>query len=983
MKKKLLLAAFAMVSTLGAFAQKNIGDYVFTATQKVKILGENLVKNGNFAEGTDGWTDAAGEALNTEVWSVEAGVGPNGENVLQSMNGGTAEAALCGKWAITESGGYVVMFDIKGDTYTPTYQSVGVNNSIDFWFSADANDNEFNRKMDRRNDPKQGLVPFDDGTIDIATTSGYNDEWKTIAFFALGENGKNILMRMERLSQNTQITNIQIYKAQEVFDSRILDSKLAFVDKLIATGKFQQDTENGFIDNVVGTIRGMKEDPSSLDNKNEVEGLLASYDEELVAWFNANGADMLKDEKRWSTYGDTRKMDGIGGNWKGTGGRWFHMNNGGSNVITNDGDEIGHRLQGGMAAGAASQYYTITPKTAGTYMFSLDVTGYYMMGSASAMDVLTGVGTNYLPDFYREFKGVTMFAGKDVLGGDAAANETLDAEQEGQKIDCGAINNPNAKQNCQKFVVFYEVSQADVDAKTPINFGITYIPTDAPNKLGSNVNIANPQILLIGETQDEADYKNEVAAIIVQQGPLKERLDWAREDLQKTAVDGYPWGKGDLQAKIEEIQPTYDESLTVIDAEGNVLNEALIREYLANKKVDAAAQLYSEVLLQAVKDMNSARTAYSNTNKPIRDYRSQVSGAESVLADPMYGAGDKATFQGVINETVAMLDQILAVTTDDTRDADIETMNAQLAVLAEAIVAFKESATLQPIIDIDFSNGFSTDEEDNDIIKGAKGVMVFDSGVANPTQNVVITNEEKGIGEMSYALGVNSELLDVLRVGNGKAWVNIDEADQPAADDILRFEFDMWLLRLTDGYITIDLLNAADQRVAGFSYCSYTETVAYNDFNNEAGEGMPLNKNVAVANTTGDAGSCADNNKTSFNLLLNYRTAKAQGIVISPTATNTGAPVPFRTAVDESTPLEDTKVVKFQLSSNYKNYPGRRCWFDNLKVYKYKAGEEDGIANVAVENAANADAIYTLSGVKVAKAQKGFYIQNGKKFVVK
>lgn len=54
--------------------------------------------------------------------------------------------------------------------------------------------------------------------------------------------------------------------------------------------------------------------------------------------------------------------------------------------------------------------------------------------------------------------------------------------------------------------------------------------------------------------------------------------------------------------------------------------------------------------------------------------------------------------------------------------------------------------------------------------------------------------------------------------------------------------------------------------------------------------------------------------------------------------------------------------------------------FDNIKITNNTA---TGIEDVNVETSNTNDAIYTLSGVRVDKPQKGVYIKNGKKFVVK
>ncbi|MCR4602106.1 MAG: hypothetical protein K5683_01060 [Prevotella sp.] len=970
MKKRLLTLAALVVAFVGSSFAYNIGDYAYTSTQRVKILGENIVQNGDFTLGTEGWTNAAGEGTSADVWSMEEAAGPNGENAIMSLNGSTDDAALCRAWTLS-GGTYLITYDIKGEGTNGTGIVSGASSCVDIFLTT------------------SGTLTKADGDVNVSTVDGYKDVWKTNAYAFVAEEGQSLVMHVEKLATNTQLTNVKIYPAKVVYDDRILQQKLAYVDRLIATGKFVQDTENEFIGNIVEVMRSML-GTTELDDASNAEVLVAEYENELLSWLDVNAADLLKEEKKWSAYGDTRKQNAFG-NWKGGyRGRWFHKNNGGSNEITNDGDEIGYRFQGGNALQSERIAYSLVPNKAGTYMFSLDVVGHYMAGtSGKVYNFLPGTTDNYVTDWNRDFKGVTVYAGKEEMVADDTDAER-NVEQEGQKVDCGVISNPNAKLNCQRFVVFYEVSQAQVDAGEPLYFGIAYVPdAEVTAKLGCNVNIANPQIRLIGVTQDEIDFENEVAKIIVQQTALNERLGWAKDDVVKTAQDGYPWGKADLQAVIDQCQPAYDASLEVVDAEGNVKNADLINEFLDYVK-NGTGTAYSDSLLRVVQAVNSGRSAYSNINKPIANYRQEIADAEAVRDDVMNAQGDKKTFQAAIDAAIAKLDEVLAVTTDETREADEEMLTAQLALLAEAVEAFKQSAALTPIVDIDFSNGFEpwVDAEGITLgllIKGAAGQMTFPDGVANAESNVVLTNESKGIGEMSFALGVGEELLDVLRVGNGSATVEIAEADRAGDDEVIRFNFNAWLLRLTDGYFTIDLLNAADQRVAGFSYCSYSEAVAYNDFNNEANEGMILNKSTAVANTTGDAGSHTDSNKSGFSLIVDYKAKAVQGIIEGPNGFTTGQLIPLRTQVDEETPLEDNKVAKFVLTSNYKNYPGRRCWFDDLQVFKYASQADgpivDGISTIASEPVVKG--IYTLSGQKVEKAVKGLYIVNGKKVLVK
>lgn len=949
-----------MVSSAFAY---NVNDYAYTATQRVKILGENLVTNGTF-ETKDGWTNAAGEEISADVWDIalNAGSGPNGENVITCLSGSTADAALCRSWELP-SGQYIVMYDIKGESNGVTGIVNGNSSCADFFLTS------------------SGTMTKADGDVQVAGVDGFKDVWKTNAFTFFIEDGQKLVMHFEKLAANTMVTNVQIYPAQIVYDDRILQSKLDYVDKLIATGKFVEDTDNGFIENVVGYMRSIM-GTEEMDDPSNVAAVMEAYEEELLAWLNKNAADMLKDEKRWSEYTDTRKMDGIGGNWKGTGGRWFHINNGGSNEITNDGDEIGHRFQGGVE-GNASQYYTITPANAGTYMFSLDVVGHYMAGGKSNQTYVSGTGDNYVTDWNRDFTGVTVYAGKDIMGSDPEANAAMNIEQEGQKVECGPINNPNAKNNPQKFVVFYEVSQEMVDAKTPVTFGMTYImdPDRNPTKMGSNVNIANPQIRLIGVTQELIDYQNEVAKIIVQQNPLKERLEWANADLQKTAADGYPWGKAALQEKVEWYQPVYEASLAVVDAEGNVLNEAFIKEQM-EAAATGAGILYSDSLLHSVQAMNSARSAYNNINKLTAvTYPQKVADAEAVYADDFYGAGNKEAFRAVIDATIAKRVEVLAATNDETREADEATLNDQLAVLAEAVEAFKVSGEPVPFVNIDFSNPFETTAEEESIVKGAAGQMVFAGAVD-------AENNDSGV---NYTLGFGEEKMDVLRVGSGDAVVNFAEADQAGDNEVLRVTFDLFVGNLSGQYVGVQLQNADGQRIAGFRLNRYNGTVDYNDFNNADYTGLDLLTYVTGvgSSSASNVAIAADNNRSSFTLIVDNKAKAVKGIVANPQkGTCTGVMIPMRTDLgDEAkTPIEDTKIAKFVLNSNYNN-KDRRCWFDNLKVFKYASAADgpivDGIATV--ENAENAAAgIYSLSGLRLQSApQKGLYIMNGKKYVVK
>ncbi|MCR4915534.1 MAG: hypothetical protein K6A96_07260 [Prevotella sp.] len=648
MKKRLLtLAAFVLTVVGSAFAL-NVGEYAYTDTLRLKITGENLVQNGNFANARDGWTGADGNDVSTEVWDFVEGAGPNGENVLQTT-AGTAGVALCNKWDL-QGGTYVVKFDIKGETTTALRASSIGGNYAAFFLNTDG-----------------ALDKADDATLVSVEGQGYKDEWQTVTCFFTAEDGQKLCMHFEQLTTGVMVTNIEIYPAVKVYDIRKLQRKLNYIDGLLASGAFTNDvtSEGGtsFLE-MVGMIREwVNTNDPMLESIDEVEAMVAEYDATLLSFLNANSADLLAGEKRWSTYGDTRKVNDFG-NWHGSGGRWFHINNGGSNMITNNEDEIGHRLQGGMAAGAACMHYTITPGMNGKIMFSLDILGHYMANTSSSWG-------NYVTDFNRDFRGVTFYGGPDTLWTDA---EVIAASQN-TKIDCGVISH----QYAQTFTIV-----VDAVAGQPLTFGISYVPDPdhTAGKYGSNVNIANPQLRLIGITQLDYDYQSELVNINTQQTELAARIATAKEKVAQTKADGFPWGHSDLNTAIEEAQAVLDASYGFMQ-DGNVVNEAAIRELMTEGNTKE-----SDAILASVNAIKRAWEAFESLNASFTALQAKADEAQSLL-DANAGKGNaarRAALEALVAEAKAMIEAT-------GEESEKEAFDAKTAEISDAMASFLNSLT--------------------------------------------------------------------------------------------------------------------------------------------------------------------------------------------------------------------------------------------------------------------------------------------------
>ena len=123
MKKQLLMMAAAFMGVAGSAYAYNIGDAVYTHTGKYQIVGENIVVNGDFSNGTTGWTGLTGRAIPTDTFNVVPNGGPDGKPCLQVMiSGGTMGNTLDGsanfRQSVRLAGGntYVISYKVKANT---------------------------------------------------------------------------------------------------------------------------------------------------------------------------------------------------------------------------------------------------------------------------------------------------------------------------------------------------------------------------------------------------------------------------------------------------------------------------------------------------------------------------------------------------------------------------------------------------------------------------------------------------------------------------------------------------------------------------------------------------------------------------------------------------------------------------------------------------------------------------------------------------
>ncbi len=439
----------------------------------------------------------------------------------------------------------------------------------------------------------------------------------------------------------------------------------------------------------------------------------------------------------------------------------------------------------------------------------------------------------------------------------------------------------------------------------------------------------------------------------------------SRNDLLSKIGDrDLPWAQDSLQNALSQWDPYYNKVLEDgwLDEEGNDTGVATNEEL----QEWAVYQGYDGITQYAISRAYANACAYVvEANSAIPLLAAAIKTAEEVLTDDMNSTGDKTIMEEAISAAKVIYDDIIANSNDERRNDDESAIAEQILYLEDAVTAFLASVNqFTPFIDIEFSGGFTPiyDEEDASLVTGyavdgksdfypqGKGRMTFGASnveLDNNTSNTLYT--------IGYAGMYDTDDEAILRVGRSDAVVELGEENIPSDEDVIRVQFDVFFGNLSKKGLSVELQNANGERVGGFRLQRYNSIVDYNDFNNQTGawndltssstsggDGLNLLSYVSGVGSSSKANAsiCVESNRSSFDLIFDYKACVLKGSVTNPTnGTCVGDMMPMLDVY--STPeLTDNKVARFVLSCDYGN-ADRRCWFDNLKIYRY-ASQADG-----------------------------------------
>ena len=598
MKKRLLLSFVAFMGVCASFAV-NVGEYVFTTDAKFKVIGDNIIQNGNFAANYDAWTDAMGLPLSPDFWSIEEGQGPEGQNILMSLTNADDQSGcyIFQSIPFEPSKTYIITLKVKGIESTTSSVTYGGANYIDVYANADG-----------------AMVKDGERFQQVATTQAIRPEWTEYNFsftdtITGGSNGF-INVVVGRMAPETQITDIEVREVANVYDTRIAERKVDWAKKMLAIEEFPDKGEDlvGITEILDQCLQTGDGSPLSLDldDPGAMESFFYEYDGLVNMYLDNNSYDLIEGGNitngKFTSMPDLRNGSTGNGDWHwGGSGRWFHRVGTGY-----DPEKLYDYIQASydLAEGFA---YIEKALPAGTYMFKIDVRGYTMAGTSSAL--------RYTPDYDSKIEGCKLFFGED-------------------SVEIGTLDT----RNYQPYYIIRELKEGET-----LKVGFYHPQLTNGTKLGGQIDLSNPFLRKVG-----ADAAESIAAFILN-NTIMTNANAARVMIDSAIVvkpkAEFPWGKEELQAAIDKSEAEY-----------------------AAMMAAPQTQEVADSLTEIMRNMRGDIQNYYAYNKPYTDLVAALPDAQASYDNPANATADptaKAAFKAAIDRANALINGVTATRTDE------------------------------------------------------------------------------------------------------------------------------------------------------------------------------------------------------------------------------------------------------------------------------------------------------------------------------
>lgn len=941
MMKRLLLCA---VSALFAFSANAVqkGDYVYTPQGRFQITGDvNLMGNAGSFASLEGWsvvTAAEHELADNFTVGLDTA---SQVRYAQSLVNTVGEGMKYTNSNLDANTTYVISYKMRNavEAAPAVPLSTALSSTL-----AGAN-------VIAITGTTGGDTPE---TVTYNKPTEISTDWITYSYAIVGDGtARTLAISFTAMNTKVQIADIQILQAQKVADDRDAKLKADYIlsiYNLTDWSRFDDEDNNNFPAEDLITAYGQvaKITDGMYSYMSEVGGY---SDEEIAAACPGFTEDLTTYNKQVAKYNEVfnkfisgtmtayidvtkdsngehlgiytgkkmQKLSTIGG--------WTVVSPGGRG-FWNDGPqypELGHYAgsQAGLGEMELSKTFTLFE---GGYTFKADMVAYARPSTSSSdwgMDLgqVSADGFVYVTD-----------ANNNVI----ASSDTVGLERDYSGSDWTT-----------KYVTF------SIPADGEYTMHIKSVRRFA-NRGGSMV-VRWPELYGKSFGKYSAEEKMYITAV---QGQITAGDKAYQAALDSIASEATPWGKVTLQNCVDTMS-VKKQKYDAIFTDSVAIVATYDKATYVSDPTSPESQMVYEVYSEYVRDLLAANRKYVAVNDTLKMLSNKINAAEGLAALSIWQASTGLAALEAEIATAKQLDATMRAT-----DYSVENAKAivdEVAALEKAMTNCSNSIDPAKLTKVYADIDFEYKSELYDNLEGyteemAPATIVGNVGALEVTQfmkNNVTTASNGTSNDFPYQLGIDingqKEYAGYLRAGASDATVNINTSD--LGQNILLVSMDWWWSKLGDLYSGFEVLDEDANVIAGFVVCTNDNKAKTNTFNID-----PVNQYYNATNLN-DADVLVDAYHSQWTAVLDFANGKqyligkvgSKTVFSDPIDMNvTGAPATFK--------------IAGSLGKN--KYPGRRNWFDNLKIQKL-----EGVTPTAINDAQAASVVAAKPAKRIVKGQ--------------
>ncbi len=652
----------AALGAVNSFAYE-VGQYVYTENGRFMITGANMVKNGDFSNGTEGWTNFGGGALSVDTFEV-ATDGPEGRHCLtatqlsggaQKTDGFATSTNFMQTVALQPNGKYIVTYKTRAYTL-PRITSVSLdrNNNYQNVFVNGDGSWPVMRTAEHRAMIKQSLYSF--GTC--------TDTWQErVADYTAGDSASFMNIFFFNLVPGDSYADFGVYEVRQVGDDRKIEDAIKQIEFVL---KDQENFSKGAderasLEEMLGMMKEMLGTPVTVSEMEDMlYNVMETEDGPFKAFLAANSADVAGFYTNF-TFDDAATAGankGLPKGWTSSTGtdRWG-VSAPVFNLTTN---HIFGEIAANYALSASTAYQGIS-LPAGKYLYIVRGVGYKYFQDGS------GKSSNYYhKDHYSPVEGMKFFMNNDTINMENVSTEYAN--------------------------VYMHVFDVKESGTQTVGFVRPAIGAAATGSIdghsgGGRISFDNVEIRAIGKTDAEIlDFY------------YRGTLDEKRADLQ-ASIDA---------AKADVADPQYI-------FETSKLNDSIAVAEATLAATTAASQENIDIVVAQKDNLDKAVRAYRRVNaeftllnKDIATCKADLEDANRPKGKDVFGAAIKVAEDYVKAQTETSRDSLTIMTTDET-------------LMAAHYTYCMENASINAPIDLIVNGDFASKNANGWTIDGVSG----------------------------------------------------------------------------------------------------------------------------------------------------------------------------------------------------------------------------------------------------------------------